>query len=88
MVRRSFHPFLAKAGIPLIRFHDLRHSTATLLLTLDIHPKIVQELLGHSQIGVILDIYSHVIPPLQEGGMQKLQALLALPDVGEEDSNV
>lgn len=49
--------------------------------------KYVQELLGHSQIGGTLDIYSHVIPPLQEEAMQKLQALLPVPDVGEGESN-
>jgi integrase len=65
MVRQSFQPLLAKADLPRIRFHDLRHSTATLLLTLGVHPKIVQELLGHSQIFMTLDIYSHILPTLQ-----------------------
>lgn len=65
LVRHSFQPLLAKASLPPMRFHDLRHSTATLLLTLGVHPKIVLELVGHSQIFVILDIYSHVLPTLQ-----------------------
>jgi integrase len=64
LIRQSFHPLLDKAALPRIRFHDLRHSTATLLLTLGTHPKIVQELLGHSQIFVTLDIYSHILPTL------------------------
>ncbi len=79
MVRQSFQPLLAKAGLPHIRFHDLRHSTATLLLMLGIHPKIVQELLGHSQIFVTLDIYSHILPTLQEEAMQQLNDALAYP---------
>jgi integrase len=62
----SFYPPLVRAGLPRIRFHDLRHSAATLLLGLGIHPKIVSEMLGHSQIGIILDLYSHVTATMQE----------------------
>ena len=76
VVRQSFHPLLAQADLPHIRFHDLRHSTATLLLTLGVHPKIVQELLGHSQIFVTLDIYSHVLPTLQSEAMQQFHEAL------------
>ena len=77
MTRRSFRPILAKAGLPIIRFHDLRHSCATLLLSLGIHPKIVQELLGHSQISITLDTYSHVLPSLQAEAAQRLDTLLS-----------
>jgi integrase len=77
MMRRSFRPILEKAGLPIIRFHDLRHSCATLLLSLGVHPKIVQELLGHSQISITLDTYSHVLPSLQEEAAQRLDALLS-----------
>jgi site-specific recombinase XerD len=59
-----------------MRFHDVRHSTATLLLSIGTHPKIVQELLGHSQIIVTLEIYSHILPPLQEDAMKQLNAFL------------
>lgn len=62
--KRSFYPLLRKAGLPRIRFHDLRHTTATLLLSRGVHPKIVQELLGHNQINVTLDTYSHVMAPM------------------------
>jgi site-specific recombinase XerD len=79
MVRQSFQPLLVKAELPRIRFHDLRHSTATLLLTLGVHPKIVQELLGHSQIFITLDIYSHILPTLQDEAMQRLNQYLTLP---------
>ncbi len=60
---RSFKPLLARAGLPqTVRFHDLRHTAATLLLGRGVHPKLVQELLGHATIAVALDTYSHVLP--------------------------
>jgi integrase len=55
-------PRLKHARLPQIRFHDLRHACATLLLSRNVHPKYVQELLGHSNIAIALDTYSHVIP--------------------------
>ena len=79
LLDRSFHPLLKRAGLPHIRFHDLRHTTATLLLLLDVHPKVVQELLGHSQILVTLSTYSHVLPPRHEDAMSRLHALLTAP---------
>ncbi|GAC1566243.1 MAG: site-specific integrase [Ktedonobacteraceae bacterium] len=63
---------LGKAGLPDIRFHDLRHSSATMFLGMKVHPKIVQEILGHSQIAITLDIYSHVLPTMQEEAMNKI----------------
>jgi integrase len=60
--QRSFAPLLKKAGLPHIRFHDLRHTCATLLLSKGVHPKFVQELLGHANIAITLDTYSHVLP--------------------------
>ncbi len=62
LTQRSFRPLLAKAGLPQIRFHDLRHTCATILFQLGHHPKKVQELLGHANIGITLDTYSHVLP--------------------------
>jgi integrase len=59
---RSWKPLLTRAGLPDIRFHDLRHTCATLLLSKGVHPKLVQELLGHSSIEITLDTYSHVLP--------------------------
>jgi integrase len=67
---------LRKAGLPRIRFHDLRHSAATLLLSMGVHPKVVQELLGHSQISMTMDIYSHVLPSMQKEAMEKINTLL------------
>jgi integrase len=58
------------------RFHDLRHTHATLMLGEGVHPKIVSERLGHATIGITLDTYSHVLPNLQEESARKLDALL------------
>jgi len=73
---RSWKPLLKKAGLPSdTRFHDLRHTCATLLLTRNINPKIVQELLGHSSISITLDIYSHVLPTLQEKAVEAMESI-------------
>ena len=73
--KRSFVPLLEKAGLPKVRFHDLRHTCATLLLAQGVHPKLVQEQLGHSQISLTLDTYSHVLPALQREAAAKMDAL-------------
>src|SRR5262249_49607086 len=67
---------LEEAGLPHIRFHDLRHSCATVLLGKKVHPKIVQEILGHSQISMTMDIYSHVLPTMQEEAMSTINGVL------------
>jgi integrase len=72
----EFKKLLKQAGLPNIRFHDLRHSAATLLLSLGVHPKVVQELLGHTQIGITMDVYSHVLPGMQQDAMGKLNEAL------------
>jgi integrase len=72
--QRSFAPLLKRAGLPHIRFHDLRHTCATLLLSKGVHPKFVQELLGHATIAITLDTYSHVLPGM--GG----EAAIAMED--------
>ena len=68
---------IERAGLPRMRFHDLPHTAATLLLAQGVHPKIVQEMLGHSTISLTLDTYSHVIPGLQAEAAEKMEALLA-----------
>jgi integrase len=73
---RSFHALLAGLGLPRIRFHDLRHTAATLLLGRGVHPKIVSEQLGHAQIAITLDTYSHVTPTMQREAAEVLDALL------------
>ena len=64
LITRCFKPLLRRAGLPNIRFHDLRHTCATLLLGRGVHAKLVQELLGHATIAVTLDTYSHVLPSM------------------------
>jgi integrase len=64
----------ASPELPRIRFHDLRHSHATHLLTSGVHPKVAQERLGHSTIGITLDLYSHVLPGMQEDAAAKVDA--------------
>ena len=68
-----FQKALERAGLSPIRFHDLRHTSATLLLKYGVHPKIVQERLGHANISMTLDIYSHVIPSMQEEAALKIE---------------
>ena len=74
-LHNDFKRLLEKVGLPNIRFHDLRHSAATILLGIGVHPKIVQELLGHRNISMTMDIYSHVLPSMQQETMEKLDDL-------------
>ena len=67
LTQRSFRPLLAKAGPPQIRFHDLRHTCATILLSKGVYAKFVQELLGHSTTAITLDTYSHLLPGMGGG---------------------
>jgi integrase len=67
------------AGLPRIRLHDLRHTSATLALVADVHPKIVQERLGHATISMTLDTYSHVIAGMQHDAAAQVEALLVPP---------
>jgi integrase len=82
ITQRDFRRVITRAGVPHIRFHDLRHASATLLLRQGTHPKVVQERLGHSGISVTMDIYSHVLPGMQEEAATLLARRLVL---GEGD---
>jgi len=73
---RRFQALLKRAGLPRVRFHDLRHTSATLMLQQGVHPKIVQERLGHSSISLTLDTYSHVVPHLQSEAAQLIEDLV------------
>jgi integrase len=64
IVNRHFKPLLRRAGLPNIRWHDLRHTCSTLLLRRGVHPKMVQHLMGHASIQLTLDRYSHWIPSM------------------------
>lgn len=63
-VSATFRRLLPAAGLPRIRVHDLRHTAATLMLKWGEHPKVVQEMLGHSTISITLDLYSHTVPAM------------------------
>ena len=69
---------IKKAGVKKIRFHDLRHTCATLLLAKEVNPKIVQERLGHSDISMTLNRYSHVTPTMQDKAAKILGDALEL----------
>lgn len=73
---RHFKQVLAKTGLPEIRFHDLRHTCATLHLMAGTHPKTAQDLLGHSQINLTLDTYSYVLPSVQDEAAERMNTLL------------
>ena len=75
IVRRTFLPAIKRADVPVIRFHDLRHTHATLLLLADENIKVVSERLGHASIAITLDTYSHVLPTMQKAAADKIQRL-------------
>ena len=75
--QRSFKPLLKRAGLPHMRFHDLRHTCATLLLSRGVHPKFVQGLLGHATIAITLDTYSHVLPSMGDATAKAMEDALA-----------
>ncbi len=81
---REFKKLLKEAGLPEIRFHDLRHTAATLMLQQNIHPKVVQERLGHSDISLTLNTYSHVLPGMQEEAAEKMDRLLTPIEISGE----
>ncbi len=76
MISRSFKPLLKRAKLPNIRFHDLRHTFATLILRNGEHPKVVQEMLSHATIAITMDTYSHLLPNMQREAAARLGSLL------------
>ena len=77
LTSRQFKPLLKRAKLPeTTRFHDLRHTCATLLLTKNVNPKVVSEMLGHSNIAITLDTYSHVLPNMQDSAARALEEAL------------
>ena len=81
---RVWYSLLKRAGVPKIRFHDLRHTHATLMLKQGTHPKIVSERLGHSSIQVTLDTYSHLLPNMQAAAAESFGKLLEPPGTESE----
>lgn len=75
-ITRAWKILAARCGLPVIRLHDARHTHASIMLKQGIHPKIVQERLGHSSIQITLDTYSHVTPGLQEAAAKRFDELV------------
>jgi integrase len=75
-IYRAFQAHLERGTLPRIRFHDLRHTAATLLLAGRVNPKIVSEMLGHATVAITLDIYSHVVPDMQQDAAATLEQVL------------
>jgi integrase len=74
---KRFQRAVATAGLPVIRFHDLRHTAATILLTRGVLVKLVSEMLGHSSIVLTLDTYSHVIPAMHADAAAAMDAVFS-----------
>lgn len=81
--KRSFKPLLRAAKCPEVRFHDLRHTAATLLLSAGVHPKIVSERLGHANVATTMNVYQHVDPAMQRSAASALEKALR-PSSGRE----
>ena len=73
----GWYSFLKRSGLPHVRFHDLRHAHATLLLLSRVHPKVVSERLGHASVGITLDTYSHVLPSMQTEAVRAFDQMFA-----------
>jgi integrase len=76
-LHRNFHELLDQAGLPRVRFHDLRHSCATVLLAQGVPARVVMEILGHSQISLTMNTYSHVMPTLTRDAADRMDAVFA-----------
>lgn len=75
--RQVFYRALEAAKVPKVRFHDLRHTAATLALSQGVHPKVVSDMLGHGSIGLTLDTYSHMLPAMHQQAADALERVLA-----------
>ena len=73
---RNLRRLTQKAALPEIRFHDLRHTCARLLLSKNVHPKIVQEMLGHATVAITLDTHSHVLPGMGDHAAEAMEDAL------------
>lgn len=77
LLKRSFHPLLRQAGLPRMRFHEIRHSAASLHLEAGTPVKVVSEMLGHGSIGITLDTYAHVMPSMQDRAAEVANDILS-----------
>ena len=74
----NWQALVSRTGIPRVRFHDLRHAHATHLLSSGVHPKVASERMGHSKVGITLDLYSHVLPGMQEDAAARVDDALRI----------
>ena len=86
-VLRMFKKILERAELPHMHFHDLRHSAATILISMGINPKVIQELLGHSDISITLGIYGHLFPSMQKDIVDKWQGVFGHDEDEDEDED-
>ena len=77
---RKWRALCGRVGVAGVRFHDLRHTSATIALVSGVHPKVVQERLGHSTISITLDTYSHVLPSMQEDAAHRIEHAMSVLD--------
>jgi integrase len=76
VTRRHFQPAITRADVPIIRFHDLRHTAATVMLLGGVPVKVASERLGHSNVGITLNIYAHVLPSMQKDAAALMTRML------------
>jgi Phage integrase family len=77
ITERRLRPLLRREGLPPIRFHDLHHTAATLIVTAGVNPKVVSEMLGHTDVAITLDRYSHRMPTMQAEAVHRLDGVLS-----------
>ncbi len=86
-VLRMFKKILEQAGLPHMHFHDLRHSAASILIGMGINPKVIQELLGHSDISITLGIYGHLFPSMQQDVVERWQDVFGDKSDGDDEDD-
>jgi integrase len=74
--RRHFLPLLKRAGLSRIRFHDLRHTAATLMIQRGVHIRVVADILGHSDPAITMRVYGHVVPAMHQAAVAAMEGLL------------
>lgn len=82
LVSRRFDKHVTDSRLPRIRFHDLRHTSATIALSANVNPKVVSDRLGHSTISITMDTYSHVLPGLQADAAEAMARLVPSTNSG------
>lgn len=87
LLYRDYRPIVRRAGLPFIRFHDLRHTAATLLLLKGVHPKKVSEMLGHASVAITLSVYSHVLPTMQRDAAAAMDELFTLAPTRDTETS-